>query len=135
MFTIEQIKATHDKLKSGADFPRYVQDMKALGVIYYNIFVEDGRSQYYGADNFTISDVAMYATKVIADIGSTEKLKHTISIHQQGETDYLTFCQQAAEAGVEKWTTHMLDMEVVYYDKQQNKLLVEPIPQQAGSYV
>lgn len=135
MFTIEQIKVTHAKVTSGADFPKYVQEIKALGVIYYDVFVEDGRSKYYGADNFTISDGATYATKTVADVGSTEKLKDTISIHQQGETDYLTFCQQAAEAGVEKWTTHMLDMEVVYYDKQENKLLVEPIPQQAGNYV
>lgn len=45
-----------------------------------------------------------------------------------GQTDYLTFCKQAAEAGVEKWTTHMLELTVTYLDIHGNKLTVEPIP-------
>jgi hypothetical protein len=28
MFTIEQIKAAHNKLKSGSDFPAYFQELK-----------------------------------------------------------------------------------------------------------
>ena len=27
MFTIAQIKEAHDKVKSGADFPKYIQDL------------------------------------------------------------------------------------------------------------
>lgn len=60
---------------------------------------------------------------------SEDKLKHSISLHQQGQTDYPTFCNQAADAEVEKWTTHMIEMTVTYLDKQGNKLIVEPIPQ------
>ncbi|WP_449397691.1 hypothetical protein [Chryseobacterium wanjuense] len=32
-FTIEQIKAEHQKVKSGADFPRYIQAIKDLGFL------------------------------------------------------------------------------------------------------
>lgn len=32
MFTIQQIKDAHSKVKSGADFPAYIQDIKKLGV-------------------------------------------------------------------------------------------------------
>ena len=32
MFTIEQIKNAHAKVKSGADFPTYVQNLIKLGV-------------------------------------------------------------------------------------------------------
>lgn len=32
MFTIEQIKEAHSKVKSGADFPNYIQDLIILGV-------------------------------------------------------------------------------------------------------
>ena len=32
MFTIQQIKDAHSKVKSGADFPQYMQDIIALGV-------------------------------------------------------------------------------------------------------
>ena len=33
MFTVEQIKAAHSKVKSGADFPAYIQEIKALGLL------------------------------------------------------------------------------------------------------
>ena len=32
MFTVEQIQEAHSKVKSGADFPKYIQDIKKLGV-------------------------------------------------------------------------------------------------------
>jgi hypothetical protein len=35
MFTIEQIKQAHVKVKSGADFPAYIKYLKQLGVRYY----------------------------------------------------------------------------------------------------
>ncbi|MGF7024877.1 MULTISPECIES: DUF1398 domain-containing protein [Sphingobacterium] len=31
MFTIEQIEAAHSNVKSGADFPAYIRDIKKLG--------------------------------------------------------------------------------------------------------
>jgi hypothetical protein len=30
MFTLEQIKQAHSQVKSGADFPRYIQTIKIL---------------------------------------------------------------------------------------------------------
>ena len=41
MFTLEQIKSAHSKVKSGADFPNYVQDIIKLGVIFYETHVSD----------------------------------------------------------------------------------------------
>lgn len=129
MFTTEQIHEAFSKVKSGADFPQLVQDLKSFGVTHYDNFVADGNSYYYSADNFTLHGKPKYPAMDISSEGSADKLKHALSIHQQGQTDYLTFCRQAAEAGVEKWTTHMIEMTVTYLDKQGNKLTVEPIPQ------
>jgi hypothetical protein len=44
MFTIEQIKAAHSKVKSGTDFPAYVQELIALGVTGYETYVADGHT-------------------------------------------------------------------------------------------
>lgn len=49
MFTVAEIKAAHSKVKSGADFPAYIQDIKRLGVTYYETFVTDGHTDFYGA--------------------------------------------------------------------------------------
>jgi len=128
MFTIEQIRTVHAKVKSGADFPQYVQDIRMLGVHAYDAYVTDGHSDFYGADNYKISSPSKYPVKEIAPSGNAAQLKQALVIHQQGQTDYLAFCDQAAAAGVEKWTTYVTSMEVVYYDKAGNALLTEVIP-------
>ncbi len=128
MFTIEQIKAAHSKVKTGADFPSYVQEMKSLGILFYEHFVSDGRIQYQGLNNFTLSANAKWTLVEVAKTGNNESLKNSLLIHQQGQTDYLTFCKQAAEAGVEKWIVDMRNMTCTYYDRLSNKMLVEEIP-------
>lgn len=128
MFTIEQIHEAFGKVKSGADFPQFVQDLKEIGITHYDNFVSNGRTKYYGKNYFTLNGDSKYPEMLVSENSSSEKLKHAITIHQQGQTDYPTFCKQAAEAGVEKWTTHMIEMTVTYLDKSGNKLTVEAIP-------
>lgn len=129
MFTIDQIRLASGKVKSGADFPQLVQDFKKIGVTHYDNFVADGLTKYYGTNNYLINDGPKYPVMVVNNKSSIEKLKHSISIHQQGQTDYMTFCREATEAGVEKWTTHMINLTVTYFDCQGNIMTVEPIPQ------
>lgn len=128
MFTINQIKEAHAKVQSGADFPKYVQELIQLGIIRYDNYVCDGHSIYFGKDDFSIISEAKYASLSITEISSIEKFKHCIKIHQQGQTNYPTFCSDAAETGVEKWTVDMLEMTCTYYDKAGNKMVVENIP-------
>ena len=110
------------------DFPQFVQDLKAIGVRYYHTYVANGRTVYYGSNNFFIIDEPKHSALTISAVSSADMLKYSISIHQQGQTDYPTFCNQAADAGVEKWRTHMIEMTVTYLDKQGSIMIVEPIP-------
>lgn len=128
MFTTDQIHKAFSKVKSGADFPQFVQDLKEIGVTHYDNFVSDGRTKYYGSDDFTLDGNSKYPEMKVNEISSLDSLKHALSIHQQGQTDYPTFCKQAADAGVEKWITHMMEMTVTYLDKKGQKLIIESIP-------
>jgi uncharacterized protein YbcV (DUF1398 family) len=128
MFTTGQIHKAFSKVKSGADFPQFVQDLKEIGVTHYDNFVSDGRTKYYGSDDFTLDGNSKYPEMKVNEISSSDSLKHALSIHQQGQTDYPTFCKQAADAGVEKWITHMMEMTVTYLDKKGQKLIIESIP-------
>ena len=128
MFTIDEIKQAHSKVKSGADFPNYVKDIIALGVKKYDAFVVDGHSTYFGDDNYEVSSDAKYAALTVADKSDAEKFKHYLKIHQQGETDYATFCNHSAETGVEKWTVDTIEMTCTYYDKAGNNMFTEIIP-------
>lgn len=127
MFTLDQIHDAFAKVKSGADFPQFVQDLKEIGVTHYDNFVSNGRTRYFGLDEFSLDGDPKYTDMPVSEISSSESLKHAIAIHQNGQTDYPTFCKQAADAGVEKWTTHVIDMTVTYFDKYGKILIVEPI--------
>ncbi|WP_018341495.1 DUF1398 domain-containing protein [Cytophaga aurantiaca] len=129
MFTLEQIKTAHAKVKSGADFPSYIKELITLGLTQYTQFVSDGHTVYWGANNYSIQSDAKYPAFTISNEADKEKLKIDLKIHQQGGTNYLTFCEQAAEAGVETWTVNMGKMTCTYYDKNGNEMLAEAIPE------
>ena len=129
MFTEQQIKDAHSRVITGADFPRYVQEIKKLGLLRYEYLVENGMTVYYGEDNHLVKSAARCGHLNIAPISSAGALAHTIAIHQRGQTDFMTFCNQAAAAGVEKWVIDTQKMMCTYYDLQGNELVAEPIPQ------
>ena len=51
MFTVGQINAANSKVKSGADFPVYIKEIKSLGVTHYETYVTDGHIDYHGGDD------------------------------------------------------------------------------------
>ncbi len=128
MFTLEQIKAAHAKVKSGADFPSYIQELIGLGLTAYTHFVSDGRTIYSGKGNYTIQSEAKYPVFTISDLADSTALIQDLNIHQKGETNYMTFCEHAAKSGVETWAVDMDKMTCAYYDKKGNNMLTEAIP-------
>lgn len=129
MFTIEQIKTAHSKVKSGADFPAYIRDIKKLGVSFYETYVRDGHTDYFGADNFKTTTAAKYDMLTIAETSNTKQFKIGLKEHQQGKTDFLTFTRMCAEFGIDKWAVSTDKMTCTYYDKSRKEILVEEIPQ------
>lgn len=129
MFTIDLIKTAHSNVKSGADFPAYIRDIKKLGVTFYETFVTDGHTEYYGDNDFKTSSAAKYDALTIAQVSNIEQFKADIKAHQQGKTDYPTFCNDCAKSGIEKWAVCMDKMTCTYYDIAGKELLIEQIPQ------
>ncbi|MCK7555925.1 DUF1398 domain-containing protein [Chitinophaga sedimenti] len=128
MFTVAQIHAAHDKVKSGADFPAYIGEIKTLGVTGFATWVKDSHTEYFGANDYRTQSAPMYATLTIADNPDATGFEARLKAHQQGTTDYLTFCRDCAETGIEKWIVDLSAMTCIYYDKKGNEVLVETIP-------
>ena len=126
-FTIEQIKDAHSKVKSGADFPAYIQAIKALGVTNYEAYVGDGHIHYFGKEH-SADVTAKYEPLSIASESNPLQFKSDLEAHQEGKTDFMTFCKDCAKSGVEKWVVDMNEMTCTYYDLAGNKVLVESIP-------
>lgn len=129
MFTIDQIKQAHSKVKSGADFPAYIKEIKLLGVISYETFVANGHTNYSGANDYRVSSVGKYDNLSISSHINTEQFKIDLKAHQQGKTDFLTFCKDCAKSGIEKWVVSLDKMTCTYFDKSEKEILVENIPQ------
>jgi len=128
MFTIAQIKNAHSKVKSGADFPEYIQDILKLGVIYFETYVFDGHTNFFGTNGFKISSEGEYLRLQVADKSNLPQFKTDLKTHQKGNTDYPTFCKNCATSGVEKWIVSIVNMTCSYYDKEGKVMLVETIP-------
>ncbi len=128
MFTIAQIKEAHAKVKSGADFPAYIQDLIELGVKGYDTFVNDGHIEYFGADNFRVTATETYDSITIAASANKERFIEFLVMHQDGQTDYLTFCNHAAQCGIAQWSVNIIEMTCTYFDKSGSAILIEKIP-------
>jgi len=127
-FTLTQIKAAHQKVKSGADFPSYIRELIQLGVRTYDIYVSDGHAAYFGAGDYQALSEARYPALSINADPDPERFRAHLLLHQQGGSDYLTFCRHCAETGITKWTADLQAMTCTYYDDDGNEILAETIP-------
>ena len=128
MFILQQIEEAHAKVKSGADFPRYMQDIIALGVTSFETYVFDNHTNYYGKNDFKISSEGFSEVLTVNEKSDIATFKSDLKAHQQGQTDYMTFLKDCAKSGIEKWIVVMDAMTCIYYDKSGNPILVEHIP-------
>jgi len=128
MFTVEEIKAAHKKVRSGADFPQYIREIKLMGVKSYETWVTDSHTEFQGSENYQVISLPLYENLEIALQPNTELFKTHLKAHQQGETDYLTFTKLCAEMGIEKWRVSLQAMTCTYYDRSGNEVLIEEIP-------
>ena len=127
MFTLQAIKDAYLKVKSGADFPTFIQELKMLGITKYDTYVRDGHAVYFGNEGFQLQSVPTYKPLRVANISDKERFKHYLKNHQRGQTDYYNFCKDAAATGVEKWTVDMNNMTCMYYDKSNTQMVEEQI--------
>lgn len=127
MFTVQQIKEAHSKVKSGADFPKYIQEIKNLGVTRFETWVKDSHTTYFGLNDFKTQSEPMYENLKISEEVNTTKFTEVLKSHQKGETDYFTFCKDSANTGIEKWVVDLNKMTCIYFDQEGIDVLTEKI--------
>ncbi|MNJ98298.1 hypothetical protein D3C87_160610 [compost metagenome] len=127
-FTIAQIEQEHEKVKSGADFPQYIQAIKKLGVEEFVTYVSDNHTQYFGSNGYQLSSKAKYEPLVVAAVSHKKKFTKSLKMHQAGQTDYFSFCRHCAETGIDRWVVNLSLMSCTYYDQKDQLILTESIP-------
>ena len=127
-FTLEQVHEAHAKVKSGADFPRYVQELKEMGMAGYTIEVSTGKTTYSAIDGTMLATDVTYDALPLNEILNKEQFVERLKLHQQGGTDYPTFCKDCTDNGVAGWLLDFKQMTCTYFDAQGNDVLTEQIP-------
>jgi uncharacterized protein YbcV (DUF1398 family) len=128
MFTIEELTAAHAKVRSGADFPAYIKEIRNLGVSSYETYVADGHTDFLGKNGHEVSSQVKYGPLEISPKSNAAQFRADLKTHQQGASDYPTFCSQCAAAGIVKWIVDMEKMTCTYFDAAGEEVLSEEIP-------
>ncbi|SDL64122.1 Uncharacterized conserved protein YbcV, DUF1398 family, partial [Pedobacter sp. ok626] len=125
---LKAIEREHEKVKSGADFPKYIQAIKKLGVEEFVTYVSDSHTQYFRNNGPQISSKAKYEPLVVAAVSHKKKFTKYLNMHQAGQTDYLSFCRHCAETGIDRWIVNLSLRTCTYYDQKSQLILTESIP-------
>ena len=127
MFTLRQIDDIHTRLGSAKSLAEYVRSLQALGVDYYDSYLFDGHSEYFGQGGYKLASPPVHDPLIVVDVVQNEAFLHHLRQHELGRTKYLEMSRGLAEAGVEKWTVHTGNLTMTFYDKAGVPLLVKQI--------
>lgn len=125
MYSIEAIEKAHSKVQSGKDFAEFIREIKEMGVVVYETWVKDGHTDYYNDQNIQLSTPAKYDGLLIAETCDSLQFRTYLKLHQQGNSDYLTFCKHCAETGIERWMVDVKKSVCIYFDQYETEIYTE----------
>lgn len=128
MFTVAQIEEAHAQVKSGADFPGYIRAIRSMGVLAFDTQVKDSSTRYEGVDGFQVFSEPQYAELTISPESDVARFAQCLKNHQQGLTDYFTFCRHCAETGITGWRVDLKALTCTYFNRNGEEVLTESIP-------
>lgn len=117
MMTEQQLQTAHIKVKTAADFSKYIEDIMGLGMMRCEYIVKDGVVIYFDEYRYRVKSEPMYEPLIIADRSSEARLRNAIALYKERKIDFPAFCHHAAEAGVENWVIDTQRMRCIYYDQ------------------
>ena len=92
MFTLEQINDVHDRLGNAETLSQYLKALKNIGVDYYDSFITDGHSEYFGKGGHKVISPPVHEKLPIAETsGLLDKYyKKFASNHARNLDDFIT---------------------------------------------
>ncbi|OYV48963.1 MAG: hypothetical protein B7X06_00260 [Verrucomicrobia bacterium 21-51-4] len=111
-------------------YPKTFQALADAQVISYEVSWEDGYQCVYKtpAGDITEAPLEGFIQPKISSEFSEAKAKQALYIHQHGETTYLEWLQQMADAGVSQYNVRMEQRSVTYYNTNKIQSITEIVP-------
>lgn len=127
MFTLETILEAHARF-TGPDFPKLIARFKELGMVSNQVDIELGKVTYIAQDGSLLVNQGYKTVASIADVPNAEQAQKDLKRHQEGGTDFPTFCEDMAMSGILGWVIDLEQMTCTYLDKAENAVIVEAVP-------
>ncbi len=125
-FTLENIEEAGRKY-TGVEFYKLVLEFVKMGIV-ENVFnIRDGVRVYENQNGHKIN-IDFVEIAVIGGVDTNKNIfENILKQHQQGNTDFMTFCKEVGEVGVYKWVIDTNKMTCSYYDTLENVVWSEEI--------
>ncbi len=125
-FTLENIEAAGKKY-TGVEFYKLIQEFIKMDICINIYNLKDGFRVYENCkgDQIEVEFIKIPINNVETDKDLFNKI---LKNHQQGNTDFITFCNEVCEVGIYKWVISTTKMTCSYYDIFDNLVCMEKIP-------
>lgn len=97
-FTLSAIQQAHQQF-TGVDFPKLFKAFKDMGMTYNIVNIQDGTATYVHQSEDDIVTSSVKSNHPVAQKSNKTIVQDVLTRHQQGQTDFETFCDEMAEAG------------------------------------
>ncbi|SCS43303.1 DUF1398 family protein [Staphylococcus caeli] len=114
---------------TGVDFPKLFQAFKNMGMAFNIVNIKEGTTTYTHKDGAEIIDEGIKSSQSIAISSDKAQIQDILRRHQAGETDFPTFCEEMAHAGIYKWEIDLSAGTCAYIDLANKAVITEYIPQ------
>ncbi|MCE5113432.1 DUF1398 domain-containing protein [Staphylococcus aureus] len=127
-FTLSEIQQAHQQY-TGVDFPKLFKEFKDMGMTYNIVNIKDGTATYVHQSEDDIVTSSVKSNHPVAPSSNQSIVQDVLTRHQQGQTDFETFCDEMAEAGIYKWHIDIQAGTCTYIDLKEQAIISELIPQ------
>ncbi|HDI7471037.1 TPA: DUF1398 family protein [Staphylococcus aureus] len=127
-FTLSEIQQAHQQF-TGVDFPKLFKAFKDMGMTYNIVNIQDGTATYVHQSEDDIVTSSVKSNHPVAPSSNQSIVQDVLTRHQQGQTDFETFCNEMAEAGIYKWHIYIQAGTCTYIDLKEQAIISELIPQ------
>ncbi|HCY8992986.1 TPA: DUF1398 family protein [Staphylococcus aureus] len=127
-FKLSAIQQAHQQF-TGVDFPKLFKAFKDMGMTYNIVNIQDGTATYVHQSEDDIVTSSVKSNHPVAPSSNQSIVQDVLTRHQQGQTDFETFCDEMAQAGIYKWYIDIQAGTCTYIDLQEQAIISELIPQ------
>lgn len=127
-FKLSAIQQAHQQF-TGVDFPKLFKAFKDMGMTYNIVNIQDGTATYVHQSEDDIVTSSVKSNHPVAPSSNQSIVQDVLTRHQQGQTDFETFCDEMAQAGIYKWHIDIQAGTCTYIDLQEQAIFSELIPQ------